>query len=279
MEKIPCSVAMLTFNSGKTLRRALESVKDFDELILLDGGSTDDTLSIAKEYGARVIAQDPKYNYPGTNRLADGGGARNQMMQATKYDWYLWIDSDESVSKELCDDVARIVRTPLHEGAPLAYRIPIRIQIDGKVIQHSSNYPGYQFRFFNKKSGGHLVYRVHNRIKFNPGTIIGTLSSPWYVYVDSKDIRIFPEWKNYRKAEIESAANRPFLEYMRWTVWFHLRASAGMALKALYNYLRYGFRNSMPIKAELSRILSPLALVVNATYYRMQKHTKCLETP
>jgi glycosyltransferase involved in cell wall biosynthesis len=52
MEKIRCSVGILTYNSGKNLRRALESVKNFSNIIIADGGSTDDTLQIAAEYGA-----------------------------------------------------------------------------------------------------------------------------------------------------------------------------------------------------------------------------------
>ncbi len=271
MEKIPCSVAMLTYNSEKTLRRALESVKDFDDIILCDGDSTDETHAIAAEYGARVVRQDMRYRYP-DGKLADGGGARNQMMQEAKYDWYLWIDSDESVSKELHDDVARIVQEPEVKGQPLAYRIPIRILIDGRLIKYSSNYPGYQYRFFNRKSGGQLMRRAHNRIEFSPGTVIGTLKSSWYVYVDSKDIKILGgDWKHYRRVEIEEAAKRTLPDFMHYIVWFHLRAAMSMSVKALYNYLRHGFKDSMPIEAELARILSPLVLIVNSTMYRIQR--------
>lgn len=272
MEKIPCSVAMLTYNSEKTIRRALESVKDFDDIILYDGGSTDETSAIAKEYGARIVPTDQKYNYEDTNRLADGGGARNAMMAAAKYDWYLWIDSDESISPELHSDVERIVQIPYEAGQPLAYRIPIRILIDGRHILHSSNYPGYQFRFFNRKSGGHLTKRAHNRIKFDSNIEIGTLSSPWYVYVDSKDVHIIGgEWKHYRRVEVEEAATRTFPDFIYYIVWFHLRASISLTLKALYNYLLHGFRYTMPIKAELARIVSPLVLIANSTVRRIQK--------
>lgn len=262
---------MLTYNSGQTLRRALESVKDFDDIILNDGGSTDDTLAIAAEYGARVITQDSKYLYPDTGRLADGGGARNQMMDAAKHDWYLWLDSDESISAELRDDIARIARASHQEGEPLAYRVPIRIFIDGRLIKYSSNYPGYQFRFFNRKSGGHLTKRAHNRIKFAPGTVIGTLSHPWYVYHSSAQYKAFgAPWKHYRRVEIEMAANRSFWSFVYFILW-HVRASASLAVKALYNYLRHGFRDTMPLSAELARILTPLILIVNSVIYRIRK--------
>lgn len=262
---------MLTFNSGKTLRRALESVKDFDDIVLCDGGSTDDTFAIAKEYGARIVPTDQKYNYADTSRLADGGGARNQMMNTARHDWYLWIDSDESISDGLREDIARITRAPYQEGNPLAYRIPIRILIDGRLIKYSSNYPGYQYRFFNRTSGGHLTKRAHNRIKFNPGTIIGTLTNPWYVYVNRKDIRIFGgSWKHYRRVEIEEAARRALPSFLYFVYW-HLRASAGLGIKALYNYLRHGFRDTMPLSAELARTLSPLLLIINATMCRVRR--------
>lgn len=273
MEKIPCSVAMLTFNSAKTLRRALESVKDFDDIVINDGGSTDDTVAIAKEYGARVIEQDRKYKYA-NNTLADGGGARNQMMAATTHDWYLWMDSDECISPGLHDDVARIARKPVEEGDPLAYRIPIQLVIDGRIIKYSSNYPGYQFRFFNKKSGGHLTRPVHNRIEFNPGTNIGTLKHPWYVYVDSRDIKILARGigKSHRRIEVERAGEKPFFGFMRYIVWANLRAAASVFIKSLYQYLRHGFKDTMPVRGEVARISSSLTLIVQATLYRIRKH-------
>ena len=48
--KLPCTVAILTFNSGKSLKRALESVKDFEDILICDGGSTDDTVEIARAF-------------------------------------------------------------------------------------------------------------------------------------------------------------------------------------------------------------------------------------
>ena len=117
--------------------------------------------------------------------------------------------------------------------------------------------------------------RAHNRIEFNPETVIGTLKSSWYVYVDSKDIKILGgDWKHYRRVEIEEAAKRTLPDFLRYIIWFHIRASASMFVKAVWNYLRYGFKDCMPISAELARILSPLVLVVNATIYRVTKRAK-----
>ena len=56
-QKIPCSVGILTLNSGQALRRCLDSLKDFAEIIICDGNSTDNTLEIAREYGAKIVKQ------------------------------------------------------------------------------------------------------------------------------------------------------------------------------------------------------------------------------
>lgn len=267
--KIPCTVGMLTFNSAATIRRALESVKDFDEIIFCDGGSTDDTLLIAKEYGVQVIQQDIKYKYP-DNSLADGGGTRNQMITAARNEWFLMIDSDESISQELHDDIARISRHEVRADDPLVYRVPIRMVVNGRVVRYSSNYPGYQTRFINIKSGGRFVRRAHNKMEFAPGTRIGTLPHPWFVYLLRADINLAKaERKHYRRVEIEEACDRPLPDFMRYVVWWHLRAAVGIALKSAYLYLRHGFSETMPLSAESARVLSPLILVVRSCACRM----------
>ena len=56
-KKIPCSVQVLTLNSAKTLAKCLASIKDFAEIIVLDGNSVDSTLAIAKQYTDKIYPQ------------------------------------------------------------------------------------------------------------------------------------------------------------------------------------------------------------------------------
>ena len=86
MEKIPATVTVLTRNSGKTLERALASVRDFDEIIVCDGGSTDETLEIAHKHGARVIAQDGQF-HDAKGKIYDYAGVRNQTLHAARHNW------------------------------------------------------------------------------------------------------------------------------------------------------------------------------------------------
>ncbi len=108
--KISCTIAVLTFNSGKTLERALESAKDFAEILVCDGGSTDGTLLIAERYGARVLPQDARFK-DREGRIMDFSGVRNQTLSAAKYDWFFYLDSDELLTPELVTELDGLIRT------------------------------------------------------------------------------------------------------------------------------------------------------------------------
>jgi len=90
MNKIPCSVGILTLNSGATLRRCLDSVKDFAEIVICDGNSTDDTLEIAREYGAKIVKQYDS-NEPNLRCNKDKANVRQKNMEAASYDWYFFM--------------------------------------------------------------------------------------------------------------------------------------------------------------------------------------------
>src|SRR3989344_1756015 len=274
MDKINCSVGILTFTSAATLRRTLESVREFDDIVICDGGSTDGTLSIASEFGARVLAQDRQFkNADGT--LRDFSGPRNQMLDAARHDWFLYIDSDEAISDGLREDIRRITDTakdrPLqtYQGPSFAlvYKVPYGIVIDGHLIKHSSNYPGYQHRFFNKRSGARFNKPVHERIYFDRQKVsVGTFAHPWLVYSTRGDLgKYLRETAGYRAMEVKTFENRSLLFYVRWGVLKNLRTSAAAAVKAMYNYMRYGFADSSPVADELGRVLSPLVLMGSIT--------------
>ena len=104
MEKIPVTIGILTFNSVKTLARCLESVKDFKDILIADGGSTDDTLAIAGRYGARTITQSQVWK-----PIVDFSLERNRLLDGAREDWFFYIDSDETVSPELAQAMRKAV--------------------------------------------------------------------------------------------------------------------------------------------------------------------------
>ena len=90
------SVTILTKNSEETLRSTLESVKHFSEVVLLDTGSSDSTLQIAKEFSNVKIVEGPFTGF---------GPAHNLATSHATHDWILSIDSDEVLSQELIDEI------------------------------------------------------------------------------------------------------------------------------------------------------------------------------
>ncbi|MGE0670374.1 MAG: glycosyltransferase family 2 protein [Parachlamydiales bacterium] len=93
------SITILAKNCGQTLRPTLESVKGFSEVILLDTGSTDSTLEIAKEFPNVKVVEGTFIGFGPTHNLASS--------QAS-HDWILSIDSDEVLSQELIDEIQQL---------------------------------------------------------------------------------------------------------------------------------------------------------------------------
>lgn len=94
------SVVLAVFNEEKTLGDCLESVKDIaDEIVIVDGTSTDKTVEIAKKYGARVLITDnPPIFHINKQKAID----------MAKNEWILQLDADERVSPELADEIIRV---------------------------------------------------------------------------------------------------------------------------------------------------------------------------
>jgi len=248
MNRIPATVGILTYNSGGSLERALKSVFEFAEVVVCDGGSTDDTLEIARTAGARIISQSLAFkNEDGTIR--NFGAVRNQLLDVANFDWFFYIDSDEAISKEAVDEMRKIVAL---NKEPLIYKIPLQIFVAGKKILYSSNYPGYQYRFFNKKSGGKFMKEVHERIYFDKQEI-GVLKNPWYVYMSENEAENYL-LENYRYLKMfVKNCNQGLWKYLHKGFFLNLLNSLKVLVRAAKNYILHGFKNSMPVRCEWGR--------------------------
>jgi len=250
--KIPCSVGILTFNSASTLARALESVKDFEQIIICDGGSTDNTLSIAKKYGCTIISQSVE-SKNADNTIKDFSMVRNQCLDAAKFEWFLYIDSDEAASNELVGEVKKIVAVPT---TSYIYKVPIRIYIGGHLIKYSSNYPGYQARFFNRASGARFEKNVHERIVYNMEKFpAAVLYAPWYVFMTEDEANNYLT-QNIAYAKKEALRHRgiSFISYIRWIFFGSFMTVLKILVKTLINYVLHGFRDTMPFAVEWGRV-------------------------
>ena len=129
------SVLILTLNEEQNLRRCLASVRWAEDVLVLDSFSTDRTVEIARQAGARVLQR----------RFDDFAGQRNHGLQhgGLKHDWVLHLDADEVVSEELKDELLRVVKSADKD----AYRVASKMMFQDRWLKYSGMYPTYQVRF------------------------------------------------------------------------------------------------------------------------------------
>lgn len=155
-EKKPfLSVSMIVKNEEKYLRGCLESVIGLaDEIVIVDTGSTDSTVAIAKEYGAKVYF----YEWEG-----DFAQARNFALSHTKGEWILYLDADERIHAEAKHHLRPLLQSlPVDIGALLCtIRSPHR-QGEEVSEMHSGSYP----RIFRNYGYPTIAFqgRVHEQI-------------------------------------------------------------------------------------------------------------------
>lgn len=144
------SCTILTKNSAKTIKATLEALKDFDEVVILDSGSTDETLEIAKSYLNTVIY---------CSQFLGFGYMHNLATSKAKNDWILSIDSDEVLTDEL---KKRILSLNLDPNC--VYSFAFQNILFGKKIRHSGWYPDRHVRLYHRKRTAFTESKVHERI-------------------------------------------------------------------------------------------------------------------
>lgn len=141
---------MQTYNAGLYLDRVLEALKAFDEIVVVDMESNDDTETIARRHGARFISV-PR----GNHRIVEA--YRDFAVHSAANEWVLIVDADEIVPAALASYLyAEIRRDP----SPRAYLIPLKNYFMGRWMR--CYYPAYILRFF-KKDGTHWPDTIHSR--------------------------------------------------------------------------------------------------------------------
>lgn len=228
MIKISCTVGIIVFNRAESLRKALESVVDFDEIIICDGGSTDGTLDVAKEFGCKVIEQDPKFKRS-NNTIDDFSGVRNQTLIEARNEWFLFVDSDEYLSKESVEEIRSIVANDIPRF--LVYDMPRKFVYKGKRVDCATTYPSYQTRFFNKKAVTSFRKKVHERISIIEGFKKGILNECTLVPLDTLN-----EMKRKGDYYLSIESDKRY-KFSSWFLHIFLRTVASSIL-SLLKYLK-----------------------------------------
>jgi glycosyltransferase involved in cell wall biosynthesis len=162
---VKISIALITLNEEANLPRTLESVMPLvrdgkGEIIVVDSGSTDRTLEIARSFGARVFSEPWK----------GFAAQKNSAMEKAAGDWVLQLDADEALEPELAGEISRNLESP---GALIGYWIPRKNYFLGRWIKHGGFYPDPKLRLIRRGAGKFEEYGAHPTIKVNGPT--GTL--------------------------------------------------------------------------------------------------------
>lgn len=133
------SVVINTYNASKFLAEVLDSVKGFDEVVVCDMESVDDTVAIAREHGCRVVTF-PKNGY------VCAEPARTFAIQSAKSKWVLVVDADELVTPELRSYLYKRINEP---DCPAGLYIPRRNRTMNRLDK--GRLKDFQLRFFIRK--------------------------------------------------------------------------------------------------------------------------------
>lgn len=154
MKQPPISVTIITLNEAKNLPRAIASVSWANEVLVVDCGSTDGTVEIARQLGAKVI-QNP---WPGY------GQQKNFAQNHAAHDWILNIDADEEVSPELAQQISENVANA-EKSNVYGFYFPRKTFYLGRWIRHGGWYPNYLVRLAHKKHASWTEPAVHEELK------------------------------------------------------------------------------------------------------------------
>ena len=151
-QSLGLSVIIITKNEARHIAACLESVRFADEIIVLDSGSTDGTVDIARAMGAQVHVSD---DWPGF------GQQKNRVLDLATQPWVLAIDADEQVTLALQDEIIKTLHDPAFE----AFEIARLSEFCGKPIRHSGWWPDYVLRLFKRGVARFNDLAVHESVE------------------------------------------------------------------------------------------------------------------
>jgi len=209
---VAISVVMPTLNEARGIEETLADLGWADDVIVVDGGSTDDTAGIARRAGARVIVQ------PGVT-IAE---QRNAGIAVARHEWVLALDADERVSPELRESLTRLAGSP--RGAQAAFRVRSRNWHLGRELRHGPWGRDWKVRVFSRDQR-YGVQWVHEHLEHlsNVGTIDGVLLHRPYRDLSHQVLKIatYASWaardlrKRGRRAHVWDLLTRPAWRFAR----------------------------------------------------------------
>ncbi|MCB1735996.1 MAG: glycosyltransferase family 2 protein [Gammaproteobacteria bacterium] len=157
------SAVVITRNEASRIKACLDALAFADEIVVVDSGSDDDTIAIARTAGARVIQQDWL-----------GYGAQKQFAVAqARHDWVFCVDADEIPTTALRASIEQTLAAP----SLFAYRHPRCNRFMGRALRHGEGYPDWSLRLFHREHARWSTDPIHEKVVSDGpvGTLHGDL--------------------------------------------------------------------------------------------------------
>ena len=207
-----------------------QAAKIADEIIIVDSGSTDTTLEIAKKFTEKIYHQD----------WLGYGAQKNHALSRCSNEWVLSLDADEVLTDELITEIRQL------DLEALAYKIARKLFIGNKFIRWGGYYPDYQLRLFKKSLGKFSDVKVHESVKLSSDEHCPKLSQPLnhYSYKDLNEMedafRQFAELSERKPNLLRAILNYCYTLINKF--FFRLGFMHGLlGLKLALNHAKYSF--------------------------------------
>ena len=152
---LPLSLCVITRDAAAQLADCLASVPFAGEIVIVDSGSRDDTVEIARRSGARVLARE----------WTGFGAQKNFAVGEAIHDWVLCLDADERLTPELAAAIrAAVTREAGGAESPAAYGLARRNRFLGRWLAHGEGYPDWNVRLFDRRRARWTEDPVHENV-------------------------------------------------------------------------------------------------------------------
>lgn len=193
MAAAPVSVIVLTQDEAANIADCLASLAGFEDVHVVDSGSTDGTVEMARQRGV------PVHQHP----FEGFGRQRNWATDhvPARHDWHLHLDADERMTPELAAEIAAVLQAGPEVGG---YLVPSKLMFAGRWLRRAGQYPAYQVRLFHR---GRLRFVDHGHGQREKTDYpLGRLREPYLHYAFSKGLdRWFAKHAAYARREAELA--------------------------------------------------------------------------
>lgn len=253
------SVIIITRNECHNIADCLTGVQWADEVVVVDGGSDDGTVDIARSLGAKVtLAPD----WPGFGRQ------KNRALDLAQGEWVLSLDADERVTPELAAEIQSAVQ---RGDAPDAFSVPRLSSYCGQSMRHGGWYPDRVIRVFRRGQARFSEDIVHESVQF-PGAAGLLHNDLLHISYRSLD-DVLEKMNRYSSAGAEKLASRGrtagLATALGKSVWAFFRTyvlrrgfldgrlgfvlACGVAHETWYRYLKLWLRtHEAPVKTDQS---------------------------